>query len=267
MTIYFVLVITLRQLVSELEEGIRLPSPENCPSSIARLIQQCFAANPTERPSFGDIMKVIETDYVTLRRAPTSSAKIEPNEKEQLTYADIEFEKRYLDMRIKNRNQQEGQRNNFEIEETVVIDGVSLTASFRNETPRYLSLHDVRSSANPLPTVIIDSQRTSSTKQRECIKDEGMTRNPKHALSPGSNGHKRSFSYGGEDRTPTLQPKRLISNPLMPAQSYPNPTYMIFPSILNSNETVDDTILNMAKTWHDDTKSKHEINDEEMIHF
>ena len=54
-------------------------------------------------------MKVIETDYVTLRRAPTSSAKIEPNEKEQLTYADIEFEKRYLDMRIKNRNQQEGQ--------------------------------------------------------------------------------------------------------------------------------------------------------------
>ena len=98
-------------------------------------------------------------------------------------------------------------------------------------------------SKNPLPTVTIETH-PSLSKQSESTENEVVLRAPRHLLSPGSSEYKRFFSYGGEDPTPALQHEPLKTNPLLPAKSYPNPTYMTFPSSINSNTTVDDAILN-----------------------
>ena len=83
----------MRQLVNELLEGIRLPRPENCPATIASLIQQCFYEDAQKRPSFEKIKEVVKEDYEQLRRAPKPSDEILSNDKEELEYADLEFEK------------------------------------------------------------------------------------------------------------------------------------------------------------------------------
>ena len=231
----------MSQLITELLEGIRLPEPESCPSAIAQLIVECFEENASNRPSFKNIKEVIEKDYANLRRA-TRSDDIKFNEKEELQYADLEFEHKYLEMRIQNQNQRELKSGILKIDQEIALDETSLTASFKNEPSRYLSLHDVTSSTNPLQTVKDGSH--DSIKRKESTENEVLLRNPKYSLSPGSNEYKRFFSYGGEDPAPALQPEKLKSNPLMPAKSYPNPTYLIFPSILNSNHTEVDSILN-----------------------
>ena len=145
----------MHQLVTELMGGIRLPKPESCPTSIASLIKQCFAADASFRPSFDKIKFAIETDYALLRRAPETSTEWAPSGKEELQYADIDFEQKYLEMRNKNQDLQK--TRNLQIEETVVQDGGSLTVSFKNEVPRYVSLSVMTSSKNPLPTLTTES--------------------------------------------------------------------------------------------------------------
>ena len=226
----------MRQLVNELLEGIRLPRPESCPATIASLIQQCFFEDASKRPSFEKIKEVVKEDYEQLRRAPKPSDEILSNDKEELEYADLEFEQKYLEMRIKNKDQQ--QTRKLKTEETIVLDSTSMTASFKNEAPRYVSLSDVTTTATVLPKVTLESHHSSLSKEAECAENEILLRSPRLSLSPGLNGHQRSFSYGGNDLTPTLQPERLKTNPLIPSKSYPNPTYMIFPSIMNSNTTI-----------------------------
>ena len=231
----------MHQLVTELMGGVRLPKPESCPIFIASLIEQCFAADASSRPSFDKIKFAIEKDYELLRRAPRTSNECAPSGKKELQYADLDFEQKYFEMRIKNQDLHK--TRNLQIEETVVQDGGSQTVSFRKEVPRYASLSVMTSSKNPLPTLTRESH-PSLRKQTENTESEVMLRTPKDSLSPVSYGYKRFYSYGGEDPTPPLQPEGLKSNPLFPAKSYPNPTYMIFLSNMNSNATFNDTLLN-----------------------
>ena len=64
-----ILGITLYDLIFELQNGIRLPDPENCPSSMVTLIRKCFHHIPSERPTFNEVKKVVELDYAQLRRS------------------------------------------------------------------------------------------------------------------------------------------------------------------------------------------------------
>lgn len=236
-----ILGITLHQLIYELSNGIRLPEPESCPTSMADLIQQCFKQEPTERPSFSDVKEVISEEYAKLRRTPTTFSQDEQLHqyatihKKELQYADLDLENKYLEMRIKNREHQEKQTNSS-MEKEVVLDGKSLTASFKNEEPRYLSLHDVTSSANQLPALTVE-KRQSISQQRSNTEDAALLRTPIYSLSPGSNGLKRFFSYSGEDPTLPLQPEQLTLIPMTPAKSYPNPAYNLFLSNFDSNGT------------------------------
>ena len=217
---------------------MRLPTPKSCPPSIASVIQQCFREQPAERPSFSDIKKSIETAYRHLRQTPTSMAQIESVEEENLQYADLQFEERYLEMKVKNRNYQENKTTRVRNErQQVVLDSASLTASFNNDAGRYLSIQNMSASnIAPKTTTRQDSTQSLLEERRNSMSRLGGPSN--HLLSPGCIGNKRFFSYGGEDPTPLLQPKRL-STGLMPAQSYPNPSYMMMTlADLNSNETV-----------------------------
>ena len=53
--------ISIRELIYELCEGIRLPDPPDCPAGICRLIQTCFFESPSQRPYFVDIKQNIKS--------------------------------------------------------------------------------------------------------------------------------------------------------------------------------------------------------------
>ena len=247
-----ILGITLQQLTFELQNGIRLPQPETCPFSMAYLIQNCFHENTSERPSFSEIKETLEKEYDKLRYGPTDSATPVSRTNGELQYADLELANQYLDMKVKNQQQKENQTNHLNTNK-IVLDGVSLSASYRNETPRYLSLGNVTSSANPLPTVTVEYHRSTLNKQRISSEDDALLQTPTQLLSPGSNGLKRFFSLCGEDPTLPLGPEQPITHQMTPAKSYPNPAYDMILSNFNSNGAIDDKILSMvktvAKTW------------------
>ena len=80
----------------ELKEGVRLPKPYCCPTQIDKIISQCFMANPSDRPSFDDIKCDIELAYKQLNE---ETKEYENTSREELHYADLQFEQVYFDMK------------------------------------------------------------------------------------------------------------------------------------------------------------------------
>ena len=93
---------SLQELRDELLVGNRLPRPQSCPSKMSCLIQKCFSYQANDRPSFGEIKKMVIKAYEDLQLSqPTSTERHEDNE-EVLQYADLQLQNRYLEMKIKN---------------------------------------------------------------------------------------------------------------------------------------------------------------------
>jgi hypothetical protein len=169
-----------------------------------------------------------------LRRAPEKIVvDIETADEESLHYADLQFEERFEDMKAKNRKYHEEKINETTQNSQIALNAGSLTAAFNNDKVDYLSLQNLISSDKPATLSFPVSNHPLS---------------PGYIpLSPGCIGHKRFKSYGGEDPTSPLQPER-NSTILMPAKSYPNPSYMMFPTDLNKIESPWD------RTFKDDLK-------------
>lgn len=51
-----------RDVINQLEQGIRLPKPENCPPALYSLMTRCWSYDPGERPSFTEL--VIKIRYL-----------------------------------------------------------------------------------------------------------------------------------------------------------------------------------------------------------
>nr|XP_057912234.1 protein tyrosine kinase 2 beta, b isoform X2 [Doryrhamphus excisus] len=45
-----------RDVINQLEQGIRLPKPENCPPALYSLMTRCWAYDPRERPNFTELV-------------------------------------------------------------------------------------------------------------------------------------------------------------------------------------------------------------------
>lgn len=45
-----------RDVINQLEQGIRLPKPENCPPALYSLMTRCWAYDHKERPSFTELV-------------------------------------------------------------------------------------------------------------------------------------------------------------------------------------------------------------------
>ncbi|XP_062267279.1 protein tyrosine kinase 2 beta, b isoform X2 [Platichthys flesus] len=45
-----------RDVINQLEQGIRLPKPENCPPALYSLMTRCWSYDPSERPTFTDLV-------------------------------------------------------------------------------------------------------------------------------------------------------------------------------------------------------------------
>uniref|UniRef100_A0A673JYU5 non-specific protein-tyrosine kinase n=1 Tax=Sinocyclocheilus rhinocerous TaxID=307959 RepID=A0A673JYU5_9TELE len=52
-----------KDVINQLEQGIRLPKPERCPPTLYSLMTRCWAYSPVERPSFAEL--VCKLRYVT----------------------------------------------------------------------------------------------------------------------------------------------------------------------------------------------------------
>lgn len=53
------------QVVQKLDEGYRLPKPNNCPQQLYNIMQKCWNAEPKERPTFETLHWQLE-DYIEL---------------------------------------------------------------------------------------------------------------------------------------------------------------------------------------------------------
>uniref|UniRef100_A0A671SRC4 non-specific protein-tyrosine kinase n=1 Tax=Sinocyclocheilus anshuiensis TaxID=1608454 RepID=A0A671SRC4_9TELE len=52
-----------KDVINQLEQGVRLPKPERCPPTLYSLMTRCWAYSPVERPSFAEL--VCKLRYVT----------------------------------------------------------------------------------------------------------------------------------------------------------------------------------------------------------
>uniref|UniRef100_A0A4W6BYG7 Tyrosine-protein kinase n=1 Tax=Lates calcarifer TaxID=8187 RepID=A0A4W6BYG7_LATCA len=51
---------TVMVLIKLLEKNLRLPCPKDCPHEVKLLMEQCWAADPAQRPSFGPLIEKLE---------------------------------------------------------------------------------------------------------------------------------------------------------------------------------------------------------------
>ncbi|XP_011677206.2 putative neurotrophin receptor LTRK 1 [Strongylocentrotus purpuratus] len=60
-----------REIISKLQEGYRMPKPDQCPEDVYDIMKACWHANPSERPTFTTIFKrlddmlAVDSDYLT----------------------------------------------------------------------------------------------------------------------------------------------------------------------------------------------------------
>lgn len=45
-----------RDVINQLEQGIRLPKPEECPPALYSLMTRCWSYDPQERPTFTELV-------------------------------------------------------------------------------------------------------------------------------------------------------------------------------------------------------------------
>ncbi|TNN70030.1 Non-receptor tyrosine-protein kinase TYK2 [Liparis tanakae] len=63
---------TVIELIKLLDRQLRLPCPKDCPHEVRMLMEQCWAAEPTQRPSFGSLIEKFEA----IRQAYTWQSNI-----------------------------------------------------------------------------------------------------------------------------------------------------------------------------------------------
>ena len=86
--------------------GIRLPTPDYCPLTIANLINTCFLEQPRERPSFHEIKELVLAAYSGIKRTGRTMFPNTSNNLKRIEYTDLKMESRYLTMHKLNQDYQ-----------------------------------------------------------------------------------------------------------------------------------------------------------------
>ena len=213
------------ELISELEQGIRLPKPYCCPTPIAEIISQCFMANPTDRPSFEEIRCKIQIAFAKLEEIQSSLPQEWSSSDNGLNYADLQFNEMYVDMRRRNRQLQEPNANSANDTQHDVLDSVFRNATFEFEqhvmSKEISSTNDYYGQQSPELTNTTNRYQNGIATEMNATKYE--------QLSLRFKNQKRPVSFGGRD--PTLFHQKDVTTPmLLPARSHPcfqNPSYMM----------------------------------------
>ena len=217
----------LQQLILELKVGIRLPTPDCCPSTIANMIKTCFKEQPTERPSFLELKNSVALSYSGIRRASTAAIKTEIETQHGVDYADILMEEQYLKMKKENKIFEKNMKGRENVSSSVTFNPASLTASYKNNVGQYVSLQHAISSMSEIPSSRAESlDPLLNNSENPAVGANLGNRHSISPVSPISPDHKRHFSFSaGEDSAPFLQPRKRYYG-LTPSKSYPNPLYI-----------------------------------------
>ena len=224
--------IDYQDLINELQLGIRLPTPEYCPTSIALLIQACFNEDPNERPTFSQLKKTISESYSSLKRR---TEEVVPNGMENqlnVRYADVQMENRYLMMKKENVELQFRTKitidtpdmNSMNVHQSIEPSTRKLPQS--NNLGSYLSLQNMISG---------DTDVQASSNEHKCAQSftsDIISRGTLHpdrifTTQPTNLGFPRNSSFSvGDDNAPLLNERKYYTG-LTPAKSYPNPEYIL----------------------------------------
>lgn len=79
-----------RDVINQLEQGIRLPKPDNCPPALYSLMTRCWSYDPRERPTFTEL--VVKIKYVWLHWFIVASGMMMLIQLPSQSYLDIEEE-------------------------------------------------------------------------------------------------------------------------------------------------------------------------------
>ena len=121
--------------------GIRLPTPDYCPLTIANLISTCFLEQPRERPSFHEIKDLVLVAYSGIKRAGKTMIPNASNNLKSIEYTDLKMESRYLMMHKMNQDYQKERNMVLQNEDSQLqLDEVSTTSFPTKDAGTYLSL-------------------------------------------------------------------------------------------------------------------------------
>ena len=215
--------IDLYQLILELKMGVRLPTPPNCPETIADMLKQCFIEDPRSRPSFTKIKSVISQSHRENLRKVISVNDEEKEFNEIVQYADLEMESTYLNMRKQNRDFQDEKRFS-ELEKPL------MRATLSSSVPK--AMHE------PLHYSIPMTKSFNSKDSNEVMKKQ--TVDSAYHL----NEYKRYISLSSKDIT--TQPYSLpeYQNKLTLSKSCPNPLYFLTSDDIECLHQIEDSMFN-----------------------
>ena len=219
-------------MIYELQKGIRLPAPDNCPTPISLMIQACFKEEPNERPSFSELKATISESHKSLKRGNIIEASNGAGNYLEVRHTDTQMVERYLMMKRENHNLHIRNKVRLDTPDLSIKsancsnDAKSMEDSFANDVGSYLSLQNMISGGFNKP---------SSEHRNECpqISEPDVIR--RGFLNPDRTNNARSMTPGfprnssfsaGEDLAPLLQEQKHLTK-LTPSKSYPNPDYIL----------------------------------------
>ena len=219
-------------MINELQLGIRLPTPEYCPTSIALLIEACFNEDPNERPTFSQLKETISQSYSSLKRR---TEEVVPTGMENLLnvrYADVQMENRYLMMKKENVELQFRTKITIDTRDMNSMNAHQLIEPNTRKLPRsnnvgsHLSLQKMISGVSDvLPSS--DEHKCPQFVTSDMISRGTLHPDRMSATQPTNLGFPRNSSYSvGDDNAPLLSERKYYTG-LTPAKSYPNPEYIL----------------------------------------
>ena len=202
--------------------GIRLPTPDYCPLTIANLINTCFLEQPRERPSFHEIKDLVLVAYSGIKRAGKTMIPNASNNLKSIEYTDLKMESRYLMMHKMNQDYQKERNMVLQNEDSQLqqLDEVSTTSFPTKDTGTYLSL----ACLNSLEGVKLPSTENEFLSARRKHAIESMDINKFSDMSM------RRYS---EDTIGSILPKNICSTRSrsksyeVVSLSFSNPSYMM----------------------------------------
>ena len=201
--------------------GIRLPTPDYCPLTIANLISTCFLEQPRERPSFHEIKDLVLVAYSGIKRAGKTMIPNASNNLKSIEYTDLKMESRYLMMHKMNQDYQKERNMVLQNEDPQLqLDEVSTTSFPAKDAGTYLSL----ACLNSLEGVKLPSTENEFLSARRKHAIESMDINKFSDMSM------RRYS---EDTIGAILPKNICSTKSrsksyeVVSLSFSNPSYMM----------------------------------------
>uniref|UniRef100_A0A4W6BSK2 non-specific protein-tyrosine kinase n=1 Tax=Lates calcarifer TaxID=8187 RepID=A0A4W6BSK2_LATCA len=153
-----------RDVINQLEQGIRLPKPDNCPPALYSLMTRCWSYDPRERPTFTELVVKINDVHKMEKEQEVEREKdralmlqnMEPNSREDAQRL-WQREKQNMHDTLRQQKKQMMEDEKWLHKEEKLLVGNRASLTFVNPLSVSLSPHKPpRLTAQPAPTAELD---------------------------------------------------------------------------------------------------------------